>query len=86
MMNHKLDEQTPRFDVQLLFDEIGIALDADQYRAVISLIDMYHVYMRQHQVSELRLYLIKASTSALYSIANSGLPKVNSPPMEPGPG
>ena len=61
-MNHKLDEHTPRFDVQLLFDEIGIALDADQYRAVISLIDMYHVYMRQHQVSEIRLYLIKVST------------------------
>jgi vacuolar protein sorting-associated protein 13A/C len=53
-MNHRLDHDTPRFDVQLLFDELGIALDADQYRDVISLIDMYHVYVRQHQVSEAR--------------------------------
>ena len=51
-MNHRLDHETPRFDVQLLFDELGIAVDPDQYRDVISLIDMYHVYMRQHQVSD----------------------------------
>lgn len=50
-MNHKFDNSTPRFDVQLLFDEIGVALDDNQYRDVISLLDMYHVYIRQHQVS-----------------------------------
>lgn len=49
-MNHKSDKDTPRFDVQLLFDEIGVVLDDNQYRDVISLLDMYHVYMRQHQV------------------------------------
>lgn len=45
-----MDNRTPRLDVQLLFDEIGIALDRDQYRDVLSLLDMYHVYLRQHQV------------------------------------
>lgn len=49
-MNHKMEPHTPRFDVQLLFDEIGVVLDDNQYRDAISLIDMYHVYMRQHQV------------------------------------
>jgi len=52
-MNHKLDKDTPRFDAQLLFDEIGVILDDSQYRDAISLVDMYHVYMRQHRVSSL---------------------------------
>ena len=50
-MNHKLDKETPRFDVQLSFDEIGVLLDDNQYRDAISLVDMYHFYIRQHQVS-----------------------------------
>ena len=49
-MNKKWDKDTPRFDVQLFFDEIGVLLDDDQYRDAISLIDMYHFYIRQHQV------------------------------------
>lgn len=53
-MNHKLDKDTPRFDVQLLFDEIGVALDDNQYRDAISLVDMYHVYTRQHQYRKYR--------------------------------
>jgi vacuolar protein sorting-associated protein 13A/C len=46
-----MDKEMPHFDVQLLFDEIGVALDDNQYRDTISLVDMYHVYVRQHQVS-----------------------------------
>ncbi|KAL0951191.1 hypothetical protein HGRIS_007919 [Hohenbuehelia grisea] len=48
-MNHKVTKDTPRFDVQLLFDEIGVVVDKHQYMNVISVIDMYHVYMRQQQ-------------------------------------
>ncbi|KAJ7071032.1 vacuolar protein sorting-associated protein 13 [Mycena amicta] len=48
-MNHKFDKTTPQFDVQLLFQEIGVSLDDKQYRDIIALVDMYHVYMRQHQ-------------------------------------
>lgn len=50
VMNHESTKDMPRFDVQLLFDEIGVILDDNQYRDAISLLDMYHVYMRQHQV------------------------------------
>ncbi|KAM5536198.1 hypothetical protein V8D89_010097 [Ganoderma adspersum] len=53
-MNHKLDKETPRFDVQLSFDEIGVLLDDNQYRDVISLVDMYHFYIRQHQYQKYR--------------------------------
>jgi len=49
-MHHKLDKDTPQFDVQLLFDEIGAILDDHQYRDMISLVDMYHFYSRQHKV------------------------------------
>lgn len=49
-MHKQLNKDTPRFDVQLLFDEIGVLLDDNQYRDAISLVDMYHFYARQHQV------------------------------------
>ncbi|KAF7310912.1 hypothetical protein HMN09_00634500 [Mycena chlorophos] len=48
-MHHKFDKNTPQFDVQLSFQEIGVALDDMQYRDIISLVDMYHVYVRQYQ-------------------------------------
>lgn len=66
-MNHKLDKETPRFDVQLFFDQIGVALDDNQYRDAISLVDMYHVYMRQHQVCHLILSLTLLITKGLVS-------------------
>ena len=60
-MNHRLDKETPRFDVQLSFDEIGVLLDEHQYRDAISLIDMYHFYIRQHQVRPIRALHIGGS-------------------------
>ncbi|KZT02705.1 vacuolar protein sorting-associated protein 13 [Laetiporus sulphureus 93-53] len=54
MMNHELTKDTPRFDVQLFFNEIGVLLDDNQYRDAISLVDMYHFYMRQHQYQRYR--------------------------------
>lgn len=53
-MNKTPDKDTPRFDIQLLFDEIGVLLDDNQYRDVISLVDMYHFYIRQHQYHKYR--------------------------------
>lgn len=48
--------------MQLIFDEIGVVLDRDQYRDILSLLDMYHVYLRQHQVGYIhflaRLFLL----------------------------
>ncbi|KAK7694663.1 hypothetical protein QCA50_001851 [Cerrena zonata] len=53
-MNNQVDKEIPRFDVQLLFDQIGVLLDDNQYRDVISLVDMYHFYIRQHQYQKYR--------------------------------
>jgi len=53
-VNHKINQQTPRFDIQLIFEEIGVALDDNQYRDAISLVDMYHVYLRQRQYGKYR--------------------------------
>lgn len=53
-MNQKSDKDTPKFDIQLLFDEIGVLLDDNQYRDAISLVDMYHFYIRQHQYHKYR--------------------------------
>ncbi|KAI0073133.1 vacuolar protein sorting-associated protein 13 [Panus rudis PR-1116 ss-1] len=53
-MNNVVDKNTPRFDVELLFDTIGILLDDNQYRDSISLVDMYHFYTRQHQYRKYR--------------------------------
>ncbi|KAJ3515399.1 hypothetical protein NLJ89_g1777 [Agrocybe chaxingu] len=53
-VNHKIDRETPRFDVQLLFEEIGVVLDDNQYRDAISLVDMYHVYLRKRQYGKYR--------------------------------
>lgn len=65
-MNHKQDKDTPRFDIQLFFDEIGVVLDDNQYRDAISLVDMYHVYVRQHQVSCFRLQNVYLLNSPAY--------------------
>ncbi|CAE6445232.1 unnamed protein product [Rhizoctonia solani] len=49
IMNTKFDSTTAKNDVQLLFDEIGFVIDDNQYRDVISMVDMYHFYLRQQQ-------------------------------------
>lgn len=54
IVNRRADKEHPQFDVQLLFNEIGVALDDHQYRDIISLVDMYHVYVRQHQYKKFR--------------------------------
>lgn len=56
-MHHNLSKDVPRFDIELLFDEIGVLLDDNQYRDAISLVDMYHFYTRQHQVGARFLFL-----------------------------
>ncbi|KAF4623901.1 hypothetical protein D9613_001806 [Agrocybe pediades] len=54
IVNHKIDSETPRFDIQLFFEEIGVVLDDNQYRDAISLVDMYHVYLRKRQYGKYR--------------------------------
>ncbi|KAF5370222.1 hypothetical protein D9615_010080 [Tricholomella constricta] len=63
IVNHKVDQKTPRFEVQLIFDEIGVALDDNQYRDIISLLDMYHVYVRQRQYRKFKPQEFSLSTA-----------------------
>jgi len=54
-MNRKMDDQTPKFDVEVEFKEIGFVLDNHQYRDVISMVDMYHFFLRNQQVMFLQI-------------------------------
>lgn len=53
-MNHKIDSTTPKTDAELLFQELGFVLDADQYRDVLSMIDLFHFYIRQREYRPFR--------------------------------
>ncbi|KAF9652010.1 vacuolar protein sorting-associated protein 13 [Thelephora ganbajun] len=54
VMHSTISKDVPKFDIELLFDEIGVLLDDNQYRDAISLVDMYHFYTRQHQYRKYR--------------------------------
>lgn len=66
-MSNKSNKDVPRFDVQLLFEEIGVLLDDNQYRDAISLVDMYHFYLRQHQVQVITVTLTSRLNTCLVS-------------------
>jgi vacuolar protein sorting-associated protein 13A/C len=40
--------------MELNFDEIGFVLDDNQYRDAISMVDMYHFYLRHYQYRKFR--------------------------------
>ncbi|KAG6813789.1 hypothetical protein H0H92_007201 [Tricholoma furcatifolium] len=63
ILNHKASKYSPRFDIQLLFEEIGVALDDNQYRDIVSLLDMYHVYVRQRQYQKYKPHDYSISTA-----------------------
>ncbi|GJJ09687.1 hypothetical protein Clacol_003911 [Clathrus columnatus] len=48
-LNKRMDTTTAKTNVDLAFEEIAFTLDGHQYRDIISLIDMYHFYLRRHQ-------------------------------------
>lgn len=54
VLNHGVNNKTPHYDVRLLFDEIGLSLDEEQYHDALSLVDMYQVYLRQRQYRKYR--------------------------------
>ncbi|GJN91455.1 hypothetical protein Rhopal_004478-T1 [Rhodotorula paludigena] len=49
VMNKKVDAHTPKTDAELLFKELGFVLDADQYRDALSMVDLFHFYIRQRE-------------------------------------
>ncbi|KAM0749832.1 hypothetical protein T439DRAFT_348604 [Meredithblackwellia eburnea MCA 4105] len=54
ILNKKVDGETPKMDVELLFQELGFALDADQYRDALSMVDLFHFYTRQREYRKFR--------------------------------
>ena len=54
VMRHNIASDTPKLDAQLLFDELGFALDDEQYRDLISVTDLFHFYTRQAQYRQFR--------------------------------
>lgn len=53
-MRHKITDDQAKMDAQLLFDELGFALDDEQYRDIISVMDLFHFYTRQYQYRKFR--------------------------------
>ena len=47
--HHKVDKDTPKTDAELFFQELGFVLDADQYRDALSMVDLFHFYIRQRE-------------------------------------
>ncbi|BGP36549.1 Vacuolar protein sorting-associated protein 13 [Rhodotorula kratochvilovae] len=54
VMNKKVDAHTPKTDAELLFQELGFVLDANQYRDALSMVDLFHFYIRQREYRRFR--------------------------------
>lgn len=54
IVNKSMSSSTPKVDAEVLFDEIGVVLDGDQYRDALSVVDVFHFYRRTHQYHKYR--------------------------------
>ena len=54
IMNKHMTNETPKIDAQVMFDEIGVVFDRDQYRDALSMVDVFHFYRRTHQYHRFR--------------------------------
>jgi vacuolar protein sorting-associated protein 13A/C len=54
VIHQKMTNSTPKFDMQVFFDEIGVVLDRAQYRDALSILDAFHFYSRTHQYYKFR--------------------------------
>ncbi|KAI1324409.1 vacuolar protein sorting-associated protein 13 [Xylariaceae sp. FL0255] len=48
------DIHTPKFKANLLFDEIGIVLDDDQYRDALMMVDLFHYFIRHQEYKRMQ--------------------------------
>ncbi|TIB10448.1 hypothetical protein E3P92_03204 [Wallemia ichthyophaga] len=53
-MNHQATSDTPKLDIELLFDRIGFMLNEEQYRDALLMVDNFHFHIRQSQYIRLR--------------------------------
>ena len=54
VMRKKMTPEVAKMDAELLFDQLGFALDDEQYRDVISVADLFHFFTRQAQYRSFR--------------------------------
>ncbi|KAL9941010.1 hypothetical protein V8E36_000498 [Tilletia maclaganii] len=54
IMRRKMTADTPKLDAELLFEELGFALDDEQYRDIILVTDLFQFYNRQSQYRKFR--------------------------------
>ncbi|KAG8920306.1 hypothetical protein FRC00_010207, partial [Tulasnella sp. 408] len=54
IFNRRVTNTIPRFDANLMFDDLSFNLDDAQYRDAISMLDMYHFFTRQAQYRRFR--------------------------------
>ncbi|KAI1084297.1 vacuolar protein sorting-associated protein 13 [Whalleya microplaca] len=47
------DTHVPKFKSTLLFDEIGVVLDDDQYRDALMMVDLFHYFIRHQEYKRL---------------------------------
>ncbi|KAI1811883.1 vacuolar protein sorting-associated protein 13 [Poronia punctata] len=48
------DTHVPKFKANLLFDEIGVVLDDDQYRDALMMADLFHYFIRHQEYKRLQ--------------------------------
>ncbi|KAK7755824.1 Vacuolar protein sorting-associated protein 13 [Diatrype stigma] len=48
------DTHVPKFRANLLFDEIGLVLDDDQYRDGLMMVDLFHYFIRHQEYKKLQ--------------------------------
>ncbi|KAL7624686.1 Vacuolar protein sorting-associated protein 13 [Parahypoxylon ruwenzoriense] len=48
------DVHVPKFKATLLFDEIGVVLDDDQYRDSLMMVDLFHYFIRHQEYKKLQ--------------------------------
>ncbi|KAM0254853.1 hypothetical protein ACHAQJ_006345 [Trichoderma viride] len=48
------DIEAPKFKATLLFDEIGVVLDDDQYRDALMMVDLFHYFIRHQEYKALK--------------------------------
>lgn len=54
VIHRTMTNEQPKFDINVIFDEIGVVLDGAQYRDALSIVDIFHFYHRTHQYYKYR--------------------------------
>lgn len=54
VLNQTAKTDTPKLRAGLVFDEIGLVLDDDQYRDALMMVDLFHYFMRHQEYKKLQ--------------------------------